>query len=217
MNRPDTLKPRLMGKISAAVTHEIQNVLAIIKENAGLMDDLLTLTPAEEAEYLAQRLSRCLATVKKQVERGVGLTSGLNGLAHTADYDRQTVDAVELTRRLLALTERLSRNAGVETVLEPREADPRLETDPLQFQACLLLSMECLFLTSPPGSVISVAFTGTDSIEGVDIKAHHTGQQIPDISKEIALTAPWNELETAVPEINARALPRADGIHLTLN
>ncbi|MCP3901564.1 MAG: sensor histidine kinase, partial [Desulfobacteraceae bacterium] len=45
-NRDD--KAAFFGKITASITHEIQNVLAIIKENAGLMEDFLLINQSGE-------------------------------------------------------------------------------------------------------------------------------------------------------------------------
>lgn len=36
------------GKITAGITHEMKNVLAIIKESSGLMEDLILLRPEDD-------------------------------------------------------------------------------------------------------------------------------------------------------------------------
>ncbi len=218
MSSHDTLKPKLFGKITASVTHEMQNVLAIIKENAGLMEDLINLTSREDSEILLQRLSGCLTTIKNQVTRGVGLAFNLNGFAHTADHSQQTVDIIKITERLLTLTERISRNAGIETLLEPHDTPLRMETDPIQFQVCLHLSLECLLLTAPLHSVISFAFKkDNNSVSVVEIKTTHPDTPIPDMTQTIPVAAPWNELIQAVQPINAQVEPTASGIVLSFD
>lgn len=214
MDRDNSVKPRLFGKVTATVTHELQNVLAIIKENAGLMDDLISLTPDEEAKYLPPRLSKCLVLIKQQVKRGVGLTSNLNGFAHTADQSVQKVDVIKLTQRLLELTGRLSQNAGVETTLKESLAPLCVETDPLQLQACLQLSLECLLSLSPPGSIISLYFKGNKAIASIELIVENETQSVSDMSQALVETSPWDELEHAAQAINVSSVPAIDGIVL---
>ena len=37
------------GKVTASITHEIQNVLSIIKESSGLIDDVLSFSGKDAA------------------------------------------------------------------------------------------------------------------------------------------------------------------------
>jgi hypothetical protein len=44
VNSEENRKAAFMGRITAGVTHEMKNVLAIIKESAGLMEDFLKIS-----------------------------------------------------------------------------------------------------------------------------------------------------------------------------
>lgn len=97
------------GKITASVSHELNNAIAIINEHAGLADDL--------AEGIKQGMpvdeKKLKTTSKKimaQVERSKELIKRLNRFAHTADEPvRQSVlndlltDITDLSRRLADL------------------------------------------------------------------------------------------------------------------
>ncbi len=51
MNNRDLSETAFMGKITAAITHEMKNVLAIIKESAGLMEDLLSVAKDDSFQH----------------------------------------------------------------------------------------------------------------------------------------------------------------------
>ena len=44
MNKIERKEVVFFGKITAGITHEIKNVLAIIQESSGLMEDILAVT-----------------------------------------------------------------------------------------------------------------------------------------------------------------------------
>ena len=60
------------GKVSASISHDIKNVLAVINENAGLLEDFCLM--AEKGKPLdPSRLKRLALDVKEQVRRGDGI------------------------------------------------------------------------------------------------------------------------------------------------
>ncbi|MBL0716959.1 MAG: sensor histidine kinase, partial [Desulfosarcina sp.] len=98
-------KAAFSGKVTASVTHEIQNVLAIIQENAGLMEDILHMNQ-ENLASSGERLQKCIESIKKQTYRGVGLTSALNQFAHTADHALTQINLYDTVKKLLFLVQR---------------------------------------------------------------------------------------------------------------
>lgn len=75
---------QVFGKISAAVSHDLKNVLAIVNENAGLLDDL-ALRAAKGGEIPLDRLNVATSRMLKQVKRGDAVLKNLNRFAHTTD------------------------------------------------------------------------------------------------------------------------------------
>ena len=91
----DSREVAFFGRITAAFTHEMKNVLAIIKESAGLMEDLLALS--QNAAFPHQeRFVRSLATIEAQAKRGIELSNRLNRFAHSPDEAFATVDLNEM-------------------------------------------------------------------------------------------------------------------------
>ncbi|MFK5951906.1 MAG: hypothetical protein QM498_02540 [Desulfobacterium sp.] len=216
MSEQDFLKTQLFGKLTASATHEFQNVLAIIKESAGLMEDVLTLTPMENAELLEQRLGIPLSTIKKQVTRGVDLVSCLNGFAHSTDHARHKVDVQVLVKRLVSLSRRLAANTGVELAFKEEQPVLYLDTDAVQFQVCLYYALEALFLALPARSLITLTLIrGTSSLSAVILSASHLDQPIPgDLSQLICQGDSWEVLQKAGQAIQVR--PEANDTGVTL-
>lgn len=101
------------GKISAAMTHDIRNVLAIIRESSGLMGDLLSLIEDGSFKY-HQKFHSLVGTIQDQVNRGVEMATRFNQFAHSMDEDLSDVDMNELIRRVVYLMQRFARLRKVE-------------------------------------------------------------------------------------------------------
>lgn len=113
---------RFFGEMSASVSHEIKNVLAIINENAGLLQDMLGMH--EKGLPLSpERLSQLAQSIARQVSRGDGIVKGMNRFAHSADDTKEQVDVGELIQFVTRLAGRLIDMKGQPPQIEmPEEA-----------------------------------------------------------------------------------------------
>ena len=104
------------GSITASFSHEINNVMTIINELAGLMDDLLQVGQQGRPLQL-ERLRGISERIGTQVKRGEEMIKRLNRFAHTIDETVKTVNMRELLGDLIALSERplTLRRARLET------------------------------------------------------------------------------------------------------
>jgi len=167
-------KTAFFGKVTANVTHELQNVLAIIKENAGLMEDFMQfqMNPESLAD-LEINLKKILGKIVEQSKRGVGLTTALNGFAHTTDRVETEIHIHKAVERLLFLTNRLFLLQGIEVNLEKCEKSPSIVIDHVLFQTIILMSIECL-------------------MEIPDVKSN-IGIRVDDFKQKLSLSAKWTE------------------------
>ena len=98
---------QFFGRISASISHEIKNVLAIVNENAGLLEDFSIMAeggmPLDPA-----RLKKMASTVMNQVSRGDEIIKNMNRLAHSIDDTIATVELKEIIELFMALTVRLT-------------------------------------------------------------------------------------------------------------
>jgi light-regulated signal transduction histidine kinase (bacteriophytochrome) len=98
---------RFFGLISASISHEIKNVLAIISESAGLMEDLLLL--AQKGGRLdLEKFQAVCQKVRRQTQRADEIIRNMNRFSHSVDQDVQRIDLNELVFLVKALSDRLA-------------------------------------------------------------------------------------------------------------
>lgn len=96
---------RFFGRVTASVSHEIRNVLAIINENAGLLEDLAF--GAEKGIPLeTERVKTLSGKLKKHVLRGNEIVNNMNRFAHSVDERVVRVDLRDLVNLVVQLAQR---------------------------------------------------------------------------------------------------------------
>ena len=131
---------QFFGRISASISHELKNVLAIVNENAGLLEDL-TLMADRGQPIDPARLKKMAETVKKQIGRADEILKNMNRFAHSGDEAVAEVDLNQTLELFMALTERFRTMRGV-------EADLQLSANPLSIATApfFLMNLLCLCL-----------------------------------------------------------------------
>lgn len=120
---------RFMGRMTAGMTHEINNVLAVIRETAGLAQDLAALDVSRAAPH-GERIIGCLEEVQRQIERGAVVTRSLNRFAHSVDHDRETRSVQELMALAAALHDRFVRQHQVVLDVSSASGAASVNADP---------------------------------------------------------------------------------------
>jgi C4-dicarboxylate-specific signal transduction histidine kinase len=118
---------QFFGRISASISHELKNVLAIVNENAGLLEDLSLM--ADRGNPLdPARLKIMAATVQKHVRRGDEILKNLNRFAHSSDEAVADVDLNQTVELVGALTARFAAMRGVRVDLHLPARSPTVST-----------------------------------------------------------------------------------------
>ena len=122
----ETREVALIGRMIAGMTHEIKNVLAIIKESSGLLQDILRLKKGK-AVPKAEQIEKVASRIKAQVARGNEQLASLNWLAHSMSDRSSSVGVNELSSGVVNLMQRFARLKQVELELQPtdRRCDDR--------------------------------------------------------------------------------------------
>ena len=124
------------GKVSASISHELKNVLAILNENAGLLQDFATM--AEQGQPLdPERIRRLAATMLEQIQRGDVIIKRMNRFAHSADENRATVNLNELIVMVVELFQRTAVSRGVKVDVKTSAAAMTIKTDPFALETLL--------------------------------------------------------------------------------
>lgn len=141
MSDPEIREAAFMGKITAGATHELKNVLAIIKESAGLLEDLIEIS--KEQFPMREKFLNVLGKISDQVARGVEISSRLNLFAHAPDNLEASVDLNDVVDQVAFLSKRFARARKITLSVVRHERPILVTTDPLKLQ---MLVFDCLSL-----------------------------------------------------------------------
>ena len=125
-----------IGKITAGVTHEINNALASIKEISGLMEDLISM-PSTDSFPHQEKFLKVLPKIREQVQRSVKLTTQLNKFSHLTDTPKVQVELNDFIEHLIFLTQRFARIKNVELQYQPVDQAVNFNTCPIQLQMAI--------------------------------------------------------------------------------
>jgi len=126
------LQLRFVGKILAGFTHESKNYLAIIKESAGLMGDMLKF--GKSGEEASEHYLEIIGSIEEQIEKSTGLFRYLNRFSHRMDNEFSAFDCNELMEELTALVFRFANQRRVELVRDFQEDLPQIFSNPSLIQ-----------------------------------------------------------------------------------
>ncbi|UCE82197.1 MAG: hypothetical protein JSV47_10790 [Deltaproteobacteria bacterium] len=144
-----------MGKVTASLSHEIKNTLAIINESAGLMGDLLRKDASEDWPPYS-RLSNLLATIEEQVQRSADIVKRLNQFAHSMDKSVADLDLNETVRQTAILAQRFAslRRVNLQTILDPKPL--QINSDPFRLLYIIFGFIERAINCSPREGEVEV-------------------------------------------------------------
>lgn len=220
MNSLQDNEVAFFGKITAGITHEMKNVLAIIKESSGLMEDILSLSPDALVSY-QEKLEKSLNKIKNQIQRGVELTDLLNKFAHTPDETIGKIDLYESFEQLVALSQRFARIKNV--ILKaaaPKQSDDQttLVTRPVQWQMALFTAIECCLNAMPAGGEIHIDFAKGPGKYTVHILCTGDLPALTEFSSGLTAFEKWPILQniSAVLQGSAQLDESAHGILISI-
>ena len=143
------------GKITASVTHELNNVLSIINEYAGLLEDQVYMAESGMSINPA-KLQSIHGKLIKQVGRGEKIIKNLNKFAHTTDEDIAEFDLNEIIHNLVMLCQRFSSLKRIELKHELSEESINVVSSPFEILRIIFNLIFIILDKSEPSSEISI-------------------------------------------------------------
>lgn len=101
---------RFFGDVSAAISHEINNRIAVIHEKAGLLEDLAAMI-AKGKDVDPERIAVQSRKIVDQVKLAKQIVRNLNRFAHSVDIEYTSVDVTELLELVVELYARKAARA----------------------------------------------------------------------------------------------------------
>ncbi len=192
-----------IGKITAGVTHEFMNVLATIRENSGLMEDLLALCRETSFPH-REKFVKTLITIQKQVNRGMEISANLNKFAHSMDEPKARVEVNELLDQLAFLVQRFARLKQVQLTVNPVEPPFAICIDLFRLQLILVACLEYCLDHTASGGVITLQSQKTSqgiAIQSVTEPGSSLTENAGTLPDELA------GLQEALEALGARLIP----------
>jgi C4-dicarboxylate-specific signal transduction histidine kinase len=153
---------QFFGEMSAANAHEIKNALAVINENAGLLEDLVGL--AEKGAPLdLSRLKRVAAQIKQQVARADHIAKSTNRFAHSVDSNHRSANLEQALMLVMEMVHRFATLRDVHLQLEPIEATITLPVRPFILLHLLWLCLHACIKTCTAGNTLKIAASRANS------------------------------------------------------
>ncbi len=164
-----TNKLATIGRMAASVAHEINNPLAIINEDAGLLNDMATFT--ENYPQKEKTLS-LVASIHKSVDRCSNVTHRLLGFAKRMDVHKEPIALDKLLEEVVGFqrTEIVHRSIKIEYHFP--EVAPPIESDRGKLQQ--------VFLNIIGNALAAVEDGGLIEIRLVHIDVQHLAVVITD-------------------------------------
>ncbi len=149
---------RFFGKMSAANAHEIKNALAIINENAGLLEDLV-LFAEQGAPLDPERLKRLARTIKQQVARADEIAKSNNRFSHSVDQEHGPADLGRSIALIKTMAMRFAtqRHIGIEIV--PWESSITMPVKPFMLLHLLWICLRCAMESTNAEKTIRIEIT----------------------------------------------------------
>ena len=176
-------KMEAIGRLAAGVAHEINNPLAVINENAGLMKDLLELS--ENIEQNKEKFIGTLDVIFENVNRCRTITHRLLGFARRTDISYAVINVNDAVREVIGFLEKEILYRNIHLKLNLREDLPSVVSDKGQLQQVLLNIINNAIDAVEKGGLIEV-FTDIKDESAVRVAVRDNGDGIPeDIIKHI--------------------------------
>ena len=214
MSTPENREAAFIGKITAGATHELRNVLAIVKESAGLIADIIS-SPELAGLPKSEKLMRAVGRIETQVKRGSDLLTSLNRFAHSLDHAEDEVDLDELADQIGFLCQRMARKGRHQVQAEPGHGGVTVLVNLLRLQMAIYTAVECCLEQLPEGGTLNLQPVRQGGRVALEFRGEAAGEGIP---LEPSEAAAWSQLMTVLAELRA-SLDRADaalGFRLTL-
>jgi C4-dicarboxylate-specific signal transduction histidine kinase len=204
MNHLTRKEVAFFGKITAGITHEIKNVLAIIQESSGLMEDILNITENGTFPH-KDKFITSLNRISRQIQRGIDVTSRLNRFAHSPDHCPASLDLNDITEQMVLLASRFARLKNV--VLESSPSDPPLiiKSDPVSLEMALFESIEILLNAIGSGGKITLSPRKIQSKCVLGVGYENTVLPEEDFMAKISSTERWASLQEIMARLGGAA------------
>ena len=198
------------GKVNASISHELKNILAIISEAAGLLNDL-TKMARKDGNFELDMIQTCSQDIVEEVQRGFATIKQMNAFSHSVDDPLKRMNLIEVLDLMIHVAGFLSFASKVRFD-HPQEAAPIVLTCPWRLQNLIYQALVYAFESVGPDGEIQVSlhpqkdgsaritFSGLGTKSARTFPVDQTRQIAASINAEIGMTDDSHGLDILVPQ-----------------
>jgi C4-dicarboxylate-specific signal transduction histidine kinase len=180
---------RFFGKVSASIAHEMKNVLAIINENAGLLEDL-TFAAQRGSAIDPERLNKACRQFTKQIHRADTIIKNMSHFAHSVDHFAAQIDLHELAGLIGNLAGRPAAMRKLTIQVEPPRSPVVFTGNPFLVENLIWLCLEFAFGATSADTTLILKSTKADAaiclkIAGIDGLEEGFAEKMPAGSDDL--------------------------------
>ncbi len=171
-----------IGELAAGVAHEINNPVATIHLQAGLMKDLVEDDREKLGDPLSRRLGKSVRIIEDQVRRCQRVTNNLLSFGRTPEAKSEIFNVNELLRKAMEFVVHLTdKRPQVTMILD--EKIPFFRGDPNRLEQVFVNLLNNAVKAIPSRGAITI-FSGLDPQGSIRIEFRDSGPGIPDEIKD---------------------------------
>ena len=199
------------GKVNASISHELKNILAIISEAAGLLNDLTEMIARGEKVDL-EMLMTCSRDIEEEIQRGFGTIKQMNTFSHSVDDTLKRVNLIEVLDLVIHLAGFLSYASKVR--FNPGQVEaPMVLTCPFRLQNLIYQTLIFAFKSVGPDGEIQVAvhqemkdnaritFSGLGNKGGLPFPSEETKNIATSMGVEIRMAGDGRTIDILVAQL----------------
>ena len=199
------------GKINASISHELKNVMAIISEAAGFLEDLTKIAQKKGDPVQLDMLQTCSREILEEIHRGFDTIQQMNRFAHSVDNDVKQINLTEVITLMIHIAGFLSIAAKVRFD-PPLGADPTIVTCPFRLQNLIYQAVVYAFesvgpngevrvgITNQGNGSVCISFSELGSKNFRQFPADETLKVAASIAAEIRLSENSRKMDIVVPK-----------------
>ena len=203
------------GKINASISHELKNILAIISEAAGLLQDLTEMA-AKGQKIELDMLNTCSQDIIEEIQRGFTTIKQMNTFSHSVDAPLKSVNLIEVLDLMINLVGFLS-FAGKVRFDPPQDGATMVLTCPFRLQNLVYQTLVFAFksvgadgeiqvtLDREPNGSARIAFSGLGTKGDLSFPSQETKNIATSIGAEIRMTDDSQAIDILVTQLDENA------------
>lgn len=172
---------RFSGAVGASLSHEINNVLAIVSELNGIIEDLHAFRGSDEP-ISPEKLENLTGRISKELDRGKDFVKLLNRFAHSVDHPAGPLDLAEVIDQVSRIIARPARLRNVAVATGSLCDNATVTGNRLDLLHLLYRVTEVAMLASVKGATVTILLER----EGTRFRVQWTGDLPCDVSDTVS-------------------------------